>query len=58
MEDKEKVKELLEDIRKEELERTRRFKKYLKEEANWIMSEKDAGLLLEVVEDFLEEEEK
>ena len=58
MEDKEKVKELLEDIRKEELERTRRFKKYLEEETSWIMSEEDASLLLEVVEDFLGEEEK
>uniref|UniRef100_A0A6H1ZLG6 Uncharacterized protein n=1 Tax=viral metagenome TaxID=1070528 RepID=A0A6H1ZLG6_9ZZZZ len=51
-------KEMIERIRKEEQERIKRFKKYLEEQANWIMSEKDAGLLLDVVEDFLEEEEK
>jgi len=58
MEDKEKVKELLEQMRKEELERIRRFKKYLEEQASWVVNEKDASLLLEVVENFLEEKQK
>ena len=51
-------KEMIERIRKEEQERIKRFKKYLEEQTNWIMSKKDVGLLLDVVEDFLEEEEK
>uniref|UniRef100_A0A6M3XGH0 Uncharacterized protein n=1 Tax=viral metagenome TaxID=1070528 RepID=A0A6M3XGH0_9ZZZZ len=51
-------KEMIERIRKEEQERIKRFKKYLEEQTNWIMSKKDVGLLLDVVEDFLEGEEK
>lgn len=48
--------ELIKKIRKEESERIQRFKIYLEEQANWIMSEKDAELLLDVVQDFLDKE--
>lgn len=48
--------ELIERLRAEELERIKRYKKWLEDKANWVMSEKDAALLLEVTEEFLKTE--
>jgi uncharacterized protein (DUF2164 family) len=43
-------------IEKAEKERVRRFRKWLKEKANWEMSEVDAEIILDVTEAFLQAE--
>jgi len=45
-------------VEQAEKERVRRFRKWLKENANWEMSEADAEIILDVTEAFLQAEKE
>jgi uncharacterized protein (DUF2164 family) len=51
-------KDIIKMVEQAEKERVRRFRKWLKENANWEMSEADAEIILDVTEAFLQAEKE